>query len=301
MKNNTVLKIFSLLLAIALWAFVLGEVNPTVKKTIYDVPVEFTNVETLEDRDLAMLTQEGYTVDIVIEGTRSDVGQLKISDIQATADIYGYEEGENQVPVDVVVPSKISLEEIKTPEITVILEELVSVTKPITVEFTGETTDKTEASVISVSPSEVEVKGAESVVSSVDTIKVEINSEELTEDKAVFNKKPTAWSEKNKMIKDVSISVDLVEVEAVLYHTKDVALEVEVTGNQDNDAKVTVPEEITIKGTAESLAKITSVTADSVDISGITENVIIPLDLRLPYGIQIADISKDIGVKIEFN
>lgn len=302
MRSNTVLKILSLLLAIALWAFVLGEVNPTVKKTIHGVPVEFTSVDTLEDRELAMVTQEGYTVDIVIEGARSDVGQLEISDIQATADLYGYdEEGENQVSVDVVLPSKLSLEEVKTPDITVVLEELVSVSKPVTVEFTGKTADKTEATAVEVAPSEVEVKGAKSVVNRVDTVKVKIDSEELTEEVEVFNIVPSAYTKNDKPVKNVSISANKVEVEAVLYHTKTVDLKVKTTGTSNNDAKVTIPDEITIKGTAESLARITSIATDYVDISEITENTVLPIDLMLPYGVEIADISKDIGVKIEFD
>lgn len=299
-KNNTVLKVLSLLLAIALWAFVLGEVNPTVKKTIYDVPVQFTGAEDLGERDLAIVTQEGYTVDIVIEGSRSNVGQLEISDIQATADLYGCKKGENSVSVDVALPGNISLKEIKTPEVSVAVEELVSVTKPVTVKFTGKIIDKTEASAVSVTPSEVEVKGAESVVNRVDTVEVTIASEELTKDISVFEKVPTALNKKGKQVKGVSITADTVEVEAVLYYTKSVPLEVEVTGAPE-DARVTVPDVITIKGTAEALSKITSIKAGYIDISDAAESAVIPLKPVLPYGIEIADISKDIGIEIDFD
>ena len=57
LENKNVLKVLSLLLAIVLWAFVLGEVNPTVKKTITNIPVEFTNVEQLESIRLASLSK----------------------------------------------------------------------------------------------------------------------------------------------------------------------------------------------------------------------------------------------------
>ncbi len=300
LENKTVLKILSLGLAIALWAFVLGEVNPTVKKTITDIPVEFTNVEQLENRGLAMTTQEGYSVDIVVEGARSDVGRLEISDIQAVADLYGYKKGENHVSVDVTVPNSVSLEEIKTPEITVILEELVSVSKPVTVEFAGTTAEGTEPSLIEATPSQVEVKGAESVVAKVDSVVVQIDAADLTEESEVFYETPTAWTKKGRLIKDVSISANTVEVEAILHHIKVVSLEMKVTGSPEGEPEVTIPKEITIKGPAESLARITSVAADSIDIGDITETTFIPLDLTMPYGIEVANISKDIGVKVEF-
>lgn len=301
LENKNILKVLSLLLAIALWAFVLGEVNPTVKKTITNIPVEFTNVESLEERDLAMVTKEGYYVDIVVEGARSDVGKLEISDIQAVADLYGYKEGENHVSVDVTLPNTIDLEEVKTPEITVVLEDLISVSKPVTVEFIGTTAENTEASAVEVSPAQVEVKGAKSVVNKVDSVVVQIDATDLTEEVEFFNETPTAWTKKGKLIKDVSISASTVEVEAVLHYTKTVSLELKVTGNPEGDPEITIPKEVTVKGDAEALARVTSISADSVDISDITETELILLDLTLPYGIELADISKDIGVKINFD
>lgn len=300
LENKNVLKVLSLLLAIVLWAFVLGEVNPTVKKTITKIPVEFTNVEQLESRDLAMATTEGYYVDVVVEGARSDVGKLEVSDIHAVADLYGYTKGENHVSVDVTVPGSVSLEEIKTPEITVVLEELVSVSKPVTVEFVGTTAENTEASLVEASPAQVEVKGAESVIKKVDTVRVQVDISELTETADTFYEVPSAWTKKGTLVKDVSISANTVEVEAVLHHTKVVSLELKVTGDPEGDAEVTIPKEITIKGTVEALARITSVAADSIDISDVEETTMIPLDLILPYGIEIAETSKDIGVKVKF-
>lgn len=300
LKNNAVLKILSLLLAIALWAFVLGEVNPEVKKTIYGVPVEFTNLEYLENRDLAMVTQDGYTVDIVVKGARSDVGQLELSDIQATADMYGYGKGENRVAVEVTVPGKISLHEVKTPDITVVIENMASVSKPVTVEFTGSTPEETEPSAVKVTPSLVEVKGAESVIAKVDSVVVEIDSVELTEVNSVFYATPSAKTAKGRLIKGVSISATTVEVDAVLHHIKTVALEVNVTGSPEGNATVTIPEEITVKGSVEALSRITSVSARSVNISDVDETQIIPLELTLPYGVELAKISEDIGIKVEF-
>lgn len=300
LKNNTMLKILSLLLAIALWAFVLGEVNPEVKKTIYGVPVEFTNVESLADRDLAMITQEGYSVDIVVKGSRSDVGQLELSDIHVTADLYGYEKGENHISVDVTVPNEISLEEVKTPEITVVLEEMVSVSKPVIVEFTGHTDKNMEPSVVKTTPAEVEVKGAESVVARVDHVKVQVDATDLTETSEVFYEVPTAWTAKNKLIKDVSISANSIEVEAILHHIKTVSLDVKVTGSTDGESEITVPEEITVKGSAEALARVTVISAQSVNVDDITETTVIPLELTLPYGVELAEISEDIGIKVEF-
>lgn len=303
LKNNSTVKVISIILAVCLWAFVIGEVNPTIKTTIADVPIELTNVDTLPDRGLALSSDEEYFTDVVVKGSRSEVNALKASDIHATADLYGYNKGENTITIEVVLPDGIDLEEVKSPEITVMLEKMESVYLPVKVEFTGETDEHLEASVISQVPAEVEVRGAASVVKTVTDVRVQIDVEDLSETSDVYAAVPTAWNEDGKLVKNVNISAQSVDVEAVLYHTKRVQLIMKVTGSPDSEngeAEVTVPDEITVKGTSENLQRVTSVTASSVDISDVTKDTTVKIEPELPSGIQLADSSKDIGIKIEF-
>ncbi len=303
LKNNSVVKILSIVAAICLWAFVIGEVNPTIKATITDIPVELTNVETLADRGLAMSGDEEYVTAITVKGSRSEVNALKVSDIHATADLYGYEAGENHITIDVALPDGIYLDEIKIPEITVALESTDTVHLPVKVEFVGDTENGTEPAVVSQMPTEVEVKGAGSVVKTVKEVRVQIDVRDLSEERAVYSGKPAAWDSKGKLVKNVSISAQQIDVEAVLYHTKQVALELKVTGSPDDkygEAVITAPDEIVVRGTAESLSRITSVTAESIDVSDVTKNTTLKISPDLPYGVELADSSKNAGVKIEF-
>ena len=153
LKNKSFVKMISVVLAVVLWAYVIGEVNPTVKKTVSDIPVELTNTETLEERGLALQGDEEYFAAVVVEGARSELNELKAADIHVTADMYGYEKGENHVSLDVTLPDGISLEELKTPEITVTLETLETKSLPVTVVFTGESGDNLEPSYLYTVPS----------------------------------------------------------------------------------------------------------------------------------------------------
>lgn len=303
LKNNSTVKALSLVLAICLWAFVMGEVNPTIKDTITEIPVELTNVETLEERGLALGEDEEYFTEIVVKGSRSEVNNLELSDIRATADLYGYDEGENNIKIEITLPNGISLEEVKIPEITVTLEELQSVYLPVEVSFVGQVQENLEPAMLSQVPEEVEVKGAASIIQTVAEVRVEIDATELQEESDVYSAKPTAWNKKDKLIKNVTISAQEVDVEAILYHTKQVSLELKVTGKPDSEygeATVTQPTDITVRGTAEALERITSISADVIDVSDITKNTTIKIEPDLPSGVELAESSKDIGVKIEF-
>lgn len=303
LKNNSVVKIVSIIAAICLWAFVIGEVNPTIKSTITDIPVELTNVETLSERNLAMSSEEEYTTAIVVKGSRSQVNALKVADIHATADLYGYGEGDNSVAIEVILPDGIYLDEIKIPEITVTLEEMDTVHLPANVEFVGETEGNLEATAVSQMPAEVEVRGAASVIKTVAQVRVQIDVAELSEERAVYSGTPTAWTSRGKLVKNVTISAQKVDVEAVLYHTKQVPLELKVTGTPDKkygEAEITKPKEITVRGTSDSLSRITSIQADSIDVSDVTKNTTIKISPNLPYGVELANSSNNIGVKVEF-
>ena len=303
LKNKSVVKMISIVLAVVLWAYVIGEVNPTVKKTVSDIPVELTNTETLEERGLALQGDEEYFAAVVVEGARSELNELKAADIHVTADMYGYEKGENHVSLDVTLPDGISLEELKTPEITVTLETLETKSLPVTVVFTGESGDNLEPSYLYTVPSEVEVKGAESVVAKVAEIRVQLDVKDLSETWEIYSEVPTAWSKDGKLIKNVAISAQSVEIDAVMFHTKQVPLELKVTGTPDKKygtADVSIPKEITVKGTAAMVEKITGINAESIDISGIEKNTTVKITPYLPEGIELADTSENIGVKIEF-
>lgn len=249
LNNNNVLKVVSIVLAICLWAFVMGEVNPTIKKTIHNVPVEFTNVETIEEQGIALLDPNGYTVDVEVEGSRSDLNTMDVDDIQVTADLFGYSIGEHHIAVDVALPDGIYLEEVKDSEILVTLEELVSVQKSVDVDFTGDLPEGMEPGHIVVYPETVEVKGAKSIVNQVESVRVQIDAAKLTEDVATFTASPAAIDENGEIIKNVDISANTIEVQTALYNTKTVPLEVKVTGSPDQQlgtADVTIPKTIKI-------------------------------------------------------
>lgn len=302
LKNNTVLKILSLVIAVFLWFYVMGEVNPTTAQTIENIPVELLNQNTLAQRDLAIQGGDSFAVDVVVEGKRADLNKLDKSKIKATADIFGYEKGENYVPVLVEVPDNVTIKQVKTPKIQVTLEELISVYKKISVKFTGKTASNTEPGNVSVSPNEIEVKGAKSIVNSVDTVQAEVDASEITAELKTFTATPTAIGGNGEPIYGVSLSAETVDVQAALYYTKTVPLKVEVKGRVPDAYEmtdITVPDKITIRGPKDTVDTITSVTAEPVDISKVTASTTLPVKVDLPKDVEVAGDSDNIGVKIK--
>lgn len=302
LKNNTVLKILSILIAIFLWFYVIGEVNPTVTQTVENIPVELLNENTLEQRDLAIDRDTNLTVDIVLEGKRADLNRLDKSEIRATADLFGYEKGVNYVPVQVEIPENFKLEKIKTPKIEITLEDLVSVYKKISVNFTGKMEEGTEAGAVSANPAEIEVKGTKSAVDFIKNVQVEIKASEVTDEQRTFTVEPIAINEVGTPVYNVDLSAENVEVEAMLYHIKTVPLNVEIEGVVPEGYEledISVPEEITIKGPKKDLEKISSVKAENVNLSKVTASTSLAIQPKLPEGVEVAEESQKDRIEVK--
>ena len=73
----------SLVIAFALWAYVITTVNPESEETFYDIPVSYQN-DILEERGL-MIVSEKPTVTLKLKGNRSDLNELNASNITIKA------------------------------------------------------------------------------------------------------------------------------------------------------------------------------------------------------------------------
>ena len=85
-KFNIVL---ALIIAIALWAYVLGEVNPESTATVKNIPINFTNQESLEDNGLTVLDSSQTSISVSISGQRTAITKVEPSDFSVTCDVEG--------------------------------------------------------------------------------------------------------------------------------------------------------------------------------------------------------------------
>ena len=96
-KNRNLWNLLYLILAIVvaagIWFYVDEHSDRTVSVTVTDIPIEYTNQESLADNGLMLLEGEDSgtdtTMDITFKGKRRHVVQLDRSKIRVTADLSG--------------------------------------------------------------------------------------------------------------------------------------------------------------------------------------------------------------------
>lgn len=86
LNNKRVNIVLSVIIAICLWTYVVGETNPTIVKTYKNIPIKVKNEKVLEEQNLALGEMETSTVSITVKGSRNRINKILNSDISAYID-----------------------------------------------------------------------------------------------------------------------------------------------------------------------------------------------------------------------
>lgn len=300
-NNNKVNMIISLLCAIALWFFVVGQVDPKTEKKIGDVPIEFINEDSLTDNGLAVAGIDYDRAAVTVEGNRADLNRIKASDIRVTADLKDLRRGTNTVTLKATVPRDAELAAVNPETVDIEVENRVTESKPVEVKFKGETEEGTEPGNIDVTPDNIQVTGAESQVAKVYSVVATVDISKIKGDGSYIEAKARPESKSGKRISNVTLSTNTVDVSCEIMVTKEVDLEVKTVGKVPENVQVDdiqIPEKVFIKGSKENVEGIERVTAADVDISAVKETTELPLEIYLPYGIELANDSQSMSVKV---
>ena len=295
MLNNKKFNIvLSLLIAIGIWAYVIGETNPADTKTFRDIPITLINGHILDESGLAVRDVSVETVNVSLTGSRADINKIDEEDIAASVDLSDAAMGENHLRVDIRIPDSAELEDKSVNKVTVTVERKVSKEFDIRPEYAGNFTSEQEPITVEMNHETVTVTGAESLVDKVDHVCAKVGSGEVTKKMKTINSELTPVDKNNQRIDRLKLSSSSVQITAQLAVLKTVKLEVPVE-DRSNDAfekKVSVPKTITVKGCSRDVDAVSTITAAPVDITEIENNAELEIVPVLPEGVQISDKSK---------
>ncbi len=290
LENKNVLKILSLIIAILLWIYVMGEVNPESKEKINDIEVTFVNTEQLADEGLAVVHDQDIKVSAVIKGKRSVIYETKKTGITATVDVAEASKGMNRGKIELELPSGVSLDSISEKTISYKVEDSVEVKKNVEIDFVGDTESDTDQVpwAFDIYPSTVKVTGAESVVDSVYAVRGKITTNVVSE------------SAKSVKVELIPVKKDGTEVQGVVLNHSRAQTTVRLMEVKDVDVAITPQnvdsgkevesisgvDSLKVVGSAEALANLDSITA-TVDVSGIKSKAKKELNVTLPAGVYL--------------
>ena len=286
--------VLAIILAVILWAYVIGEVNPETETTVSGVPLRIVGENVLESKGLTLLTEFDETVTVVVSGRRSDVYNVNASKLSAKIDVSGCVEGENQVTVQVSAPDKVSKAEARDGDFLVLVDKVVTEDKPVDIQVSGNLSNDTSVEIVGVSEDKISVTGPSTYVEQVSSLTGVLNVKDSVNE---YNRNveivPT--DKDGNLVEGVELSQTTVGVEAEKMMTKTVNVEVVISGNSPEGMIVSPASglKLKIRGKYDEMKNITSLKTSPVDISRITENASVDVTIQLPLGITALDNGGD--------
>ncbi len=306
--NNIGIKILSVIAAIVIWILVVNVDDYMVTKKISGIPVTIINEDVVTGLDKVYELEGDGSVTIIVKGPRSIVESLKAQDFKATADL-------SKLSLTNAVEIMVSAERanvsnqitISCPDnmLSVTLENRLEEQFPVSVLVEGEPAEGYAVVGKSSAPNMITVSGAESVVKRIKSVQVTVNVENAKDDVS-FVAKPIYLNSDGERVKSNKISANVDEVDAVveIVKTKQIPVSVSTTGEVMSSYGVSSveyqPTTIEVAGREENLDKIDKLDIRNVNISGLSENTEITINVAdyLPTGVQTLEGMEQIMIRV---
>ena len=301
-KNRKVVQIvLAVLITLALWCYMEFYDSPNSELVIKDIPVEFTNEDTiLAENGLMLLSGYDTTVDLTLEGKRWVLMKLDPSEVRIVADTSGITAAGVQtlnytyILPNGISPSDISVKSRSIYNITVTVGTLYSKPVPVEVEVKGQVADGYFTGDITIDPQTLTLRAEREDMLNVHHAKVTVNLGGATST-LIKTLEYTLYDANDVPVYNDNIraSTKLIQVTVPVRTTKTVPLEMDMVGT-DLMKSVSVdikPSSVTLVGEGSTLDTINKVTLDRIYVEDLVPGLNGPFSytIKLPAGVTTSD------------
>ncbi len=300
MNNKFVSFLLSLLIAFALWAYVVTVQAPESESTYYNVPVVLDGQDLLEARDLMIISQKGFTVNLTLSGYRTDLNKLDSSNITVLADLSKITTpGTHTLNYQVFYPGSVQSGNIHTvnqqPQ-SITLTVVEHSTKDIRVEVNcsgsvpaGYTADRQN---VIVDHNTVTISGPKDVIDRIEQARVEIDVS--GQSNTITQTLPYTLCDKNgnpvSGTENVTANVRDIQATVKILKLKSVPLKLHVIpGGGITEDMITITMErdsILLSGSESALDGLEEIVLGTIDLGKLTEDWESNMPVTLPSGVN---------------
>ena len=286
LKNNSKIKIISLLSAMVLWMYVMAIVDPEETKLFENIPVTITNKNELNERDLVIYPEQDLTTNIYVTGKLSNLKKVTKDDINVYGQINNPLEGNNEIYLKVSTSQRVNYD-FKNPVMIVTLEKIISEDKSIKVDITGSGKNNVDNIMLQDNIDKVSISGPRSLVNKVKrvvgTVKVSGESNNFSQ-----SIKLEPVDANGKVVEGVELEKDSVNVNITLLTQKTVPITLKLSDNSESGVNYTMSQNtVTIKGKKDIVDSINNIETQPVKLSEILPGTSKDIYLQVPSGITI--------------
>lgn len=292
-KRNTVLKVFSVILAFLLWAYVQIAQNPEISYEVVEVPVTVTGEADINSEGFIVSSlPKNMKTNVTVSATRSKIHLLDTTDLFAFVDVSQcHDTGDFNLPVKVRSnDSEITVMNKSPSSVSLYIDEIVTVSKPVTVSYDGtlDTDYYIDKDNIKLTPENISLKVPELLSTKIASVLVSVD---MTGVKSSVNAnyKGIAVDEKGEEVfsDNLTFVTESINVQIPILKKKIVPVKIE---NAPEGVSFTLSKEnIEVAGNENQVETLTSIAGYINDYNPDENKTSYSVTLKLPDGFTLID------------
>lgn len=297
-EHNVWLKVLSVVLAIILWAVVMGVTNPERTRTFDGIKVAIIGEEQLlEQRGLSVIEYDISEISVRLKGPNSDLSASGFEKkITASIDVSKQQApGEYDLKPDVYTNrSSIDFVSSNPGTIHVRIDRIATKSVPIKIDVTGTPKEGSRFGTPTSTTETVMVEGPEAELSEVSYAHAVIDGSGIdatvTQECAI-----SLYNEEGEMIDSpyITSATEKIRVRLPVHEVNNIPLAVtfkDGANEQVNQAKWTIePESVNVYGNQTIISELKEINIGEINLGNVKTDVPIEMDIVLPEGINLAD------------
>lgn len=303
-KNDRKLIALSVLVAVIMWAFVMTSTNPSLSKTVRGVPLTIKNQEVMQKEGYALVGKDEISsVNVKVEGSRSDLASLSSDDLVASVDLGVPTEGIKTLNIKVDGPSGIKVESTNPSNVNFKIEKIVKKDLPVEIKIPDKLKESKIINVSEQSTKKITVSGLRKNIDKVDKIILNIGKDEYLDGK-IHDIEARPVDKSGKTVANVDLSQNDVSISFDVLQSKEVEIELDyeesLPKNMEVIEKKYSPKKVVIKGEKSIIDKIDKIKTEKIDLTNLKNNEFEKsLELVVPEAVEINDGDNFINVYIK--
>lgn len=312
MKSKLLTAVVSLVIAFALWMYVIMVVSPGSEDTYRNVPVTLTGERMLRERGL-IVTSYTPTVTLTLAGNRTDLNNLNSSNIGVNVNVSQiYDAGEVALSYTISypgnVPNSAITEKNRNPgQVTLRVENYISKLVDVSVDYIGALPEgliyDKENAVLDYP--QIRVSGPQSVVDQIAKAKIEVALDGHSESFIDQFTYTLCDEEDNPVdVATVETDVEVVSLTLQIRRVKEIPLKVQVVaggGATEETSVITLSKEtIRISGSEMLLDGLNELELGTINLGELLSDQVLTFPVVLPEGVTNETGVTEVEVNVQF-
>ncbi len=313
MKNKLLTGLLSIVIALALWLYVVTVVSPNSDEKFSNIPITIQSEIILQERDLMITTTELPKVTLHLEGNRSDLNKLNSSNITVSADVSRIgEAGTHSLILTPIFPGDVPNNAINVLSrdpavVTIEVEKRITKDVPVEISYLGQLSSDYMADKDNkeLDYENISISGPQSVIDQIAMARIDVNLDGRIE--SISEQFQYSLCDAKGEPVDaamVTTNADAVTLTLKILRVKELDLKVNViNGDSTTDvaSKITInPENIRVSGSNSALENLTLLELGTINLEEITGDTVLTFPIKLPEGVTNETGVQEATVDITF-